>query len=172
MRLTRIKLMIKSAPSRSPLLLSRPIILDRTTHPSSQIGFQVRTVCFWYMVVRFVIPIQSWLICLTVMEPLLHRTWLLWQIDYQTFDLSLDFHWSLTAVNTTLGYGVAVQSHQADYGYIVVELENCPCHIFSFPGHLLKVVPLSLQQPLSNGLIVKVFDRPSILPTIYMHLIV
>lgn len=173
MRLTRIMLISKSAPSRLPLLLSRPIILDRPTYPSSQIGLQVRPVHFWHTVVRFVTPDKSWFICLTAVEPLIHRAWLLllWQIGYQTFDLSLDFHWSLTAINTTLGYGAAVQSHQLTE-HIVLELENNPCHIFSVPGHLQKAVLLLLWRPLSNGLIVKVFDRPSILPIIYMHLIV
>lgn len=172
MRLTRIMMMSKSAPSRLPLLLPRPIILDRTTHPSSRIGLQVRPEHFWHTVVRFVTPAKSWLICLTAMEPLIHRAGLLllW-IDYQTFDLSLDFHWSLTAVNTTLGYGAAVQSHQLTE-HIVVELGNNPCHIFSFPGHLQKAVLLLLWKPLSNGLIVKVFDRTSVIPIIYMHLIV
>lgn len=89
MRWTRKKL-IKSAPSRMPLLLSRLVtILGRITHPSSQTGLQVRTVCSWYTVVIFVIPAKSWWLCLPPREPLLQRAWppLLWQIDYQNFDL-------------------------------------------------------------------------------------
>lgn len=57
-----------------------------------------------------------------------------------------------------------------DSSYAVVVPENILGHVLGFLGHLQSIN--GVQKPLTNGLVVKVFDGPFMVPTILIHLVV
>lgn len=55
-----------------------------------------------------------------------------------------------------------------DSSYAVVVLENILRHVLGFLGHLQSTN--GVRKPLTNGLVVKVFDGRFMVPTILIHL--